>query len=214
MDLPQWIQLRTFNKVFNLASIRDRCNMYVNRVYCDTYENRKIRKAFRNQLLTVLKDEMETVRNNMRVHVKKQLPLRRTRKRREYKPTPYILFCREMKQKYDSSDLAGKLQKMWRAKKGLVPKERRRDVYSTMPVADVGAGTAMTDRDLEFQRQIILQQQAAHSKLSDSEDEYSSDTSEDSLEEGEGEDSAPQLSTQPVVRREIVQPLSIVSRAP
>lgn len=212
-DLPQWIQVRTFNKIFNLGSIRERCSAYVNRVYCDTWDNRKIRKAFRNQLLTVLREEIEFIRNNMRVHVKKQLPLRKTRKRREYKPTPYILFCREMKEKYDSTDLAGKLQKMWRAKKGLVPKERRREIYSTVTEAkDVGVGMGMTDRDLEFQRRIILQQihepvgiSQSQARYGDEEEEDTSDTSDDSMDESDEDEP----STQPVVPlREPVQPVS------
>jgi hypothetical protein len=110
-EIPD-VKVYTMNKVFNLSNIKQRVEGYVNRVYCDSSDNRKIRKAFRNQLLDTIREENSFIKNNLRVIERKRSI--KKRRRRQYKPTPYVLFCREMKQKHGSGALAGKIQSLWR----------------------------------------------------------------------------------------------------
>jgi hypothetical protein len=90
---------------------------YVNEVYRDTHDNRKIRKAYRNQLMDIIKTENEYIKESLRV-IQKKKPMRK-RKRRDYTPTPYVQFCREMRQKHSHNELAGKMQKLWRERRGI-----------------------------------------------------------------------------------------------
>lgn len=114
------VKVYTLNKVFNSSNRRQRVENYVNTVYCDSHENRKIRKAYRNQLMDIMKKENDFIKESLRV-IQKKKPMRK-RKRREYTPTPYVQFCREMRQKYSHSDLVGNMQKLWREKRGLKEK--------------------------------------------------------------------------------------------
>lgn len=114
------VKVYTLNKVFNSLSRKQRVDNYVNSVYCDTNENRKIRKAYRNQLMDIMKKENDLIKASLRI-IQKKKPMRK-RKRREYTPTPYVQFCREMKQKHSHNELAGNTQKLWREKRGLKEK--------------------------------------------------------------------------------------------
>ena len=108
----EYLKVKVLNKIFSNENIKKRTNAYVDQIYCNTEENRKIRKAFKNQLLETMKKENELIRQNIRV-IQKKKPTK-TRKRREYKPTPYVIFCREMRDKYPSNELSGKMQQLWR----------------------------------------------------------------------------------------------------
>lgn len=109
------VKVYTMNKVFNATHRKDRVEQYVNEVYCDTNGNRKIRKAFRNQLMDIMKKEDDFIKESLRI-IQKKKPMRK-RKRREYTPTPYVQFCREMRKTHTHEELAGKMQKLWREKR-------------------------------------------------------------------------------------------------
>lgn len=115
------VKVYTLNKVFNAKNIKERVEGYVNRVYCNSNENRKIRKAFRNQLLQTIKEENEVIKNSLRIIEKKRLI--KKRKKREYKATPYVEFCREMKKLHGPGVLSGQIQKLWREKNNKSPKQ-------------------------------------------------------------------------------------------
>jgi len=115
------VKVHVLNKVFNTNEMKKRVNMYVDDVYCNTNDNRKIRKAFRNQLLDTIKKENEIIKTNLRL-VENKKPTRK-RKKREYTPTDYVLFCREMRKQHPSSELSGQMHKLWREKRGLNKKQ-------------------------------------------------------------------------------------------
>lgn len=114
------VKIYTMNKVFNSSNRKQRVEKYVNGVYCDSNENRKIRKAYRNQLMDIIKSENDFIKESLRV-IQKKKPMRK-RKRREYKPTPYVKFCREMRQNHSHNELAGHMQRLWRERRGLKEK--------------------------------------------------------------------------------------------
>lgn len=109
------VKVHTVNRVFNAANRMERVDKYVNSVYCDTDQNRKIRKAFRNQLIAIIKEEDDAIKASLRVIQRKE-PMRK-RMKRQYRPTPYVQFCRDMRSKYPHEQLVGKMQQMWRDKR-------------------------------------------------------------------------------------------------
>lgn len=115
------VKVHVLNKVFNTNEMKKRVNTYVDDVYCNTNENRKIRKAFRNQLLDTIKKENEVIKTNLRL-VENKKPTRK-RKKREYTPTDYVLFCREMRKQHPGSELSGQMHRLWREKRGLNKKQ-------------------------------------------------------------------------------------------
>lgn len=115
MDETSDVKVYTLNKVFNASKIKERVESYVNNVYCNTYENRKTRKAFKNQLLDIIKKENDHIKDNLRI-IERKKNIVKKRKRREYKTTPYVEFCREMKRIHGAGTLSGKIQQMWREK--------------------------------------------------------------------------------------------------
>ena len=126
----EYVKVRVLNNVFSAENRKKRINAYVDEVYCKTDENRKLRKAFKNQLLTILKKEDDNIKQNIRF-IQKKKPVK-VRKRREYKPTPYVLFCREMKKNHPSNELAGRMQQLWREKNSVpmqVEKTKDPNVY-------------------------------------------------------------------------------------
>lgn len=108
----QLVKLQVLNKVFSTDNIKKRVNSYVDQIYAKSDDNRKIRKAYKNQLMDILKKENEITKQNIRMLQKKK-PVK-VRKRREYKPTPYVLFCREMRSKHPHEELSGRMQQLWR----------------------------------------------------------------------------------------------------
>lgn len=110
------LKVKVLNQVFNDDNIKKRVESYVDKVYCPSNENRKIRKAFKNQLYDTIKAENRVIMDNIRVLEGKSIE-RKRRKRKTYQPTPYVLFCREMKRKHPNENMAGKVQQMWRDKK-------------------------------------------------------------------------------------------------
>lgn len=109
------VRVHTLNRIFNASNLKERVQSYTDGIYQNSHENRKIRKAFKNALYDILKKETEIVKNNIRViELKPPLP---KRKKRQYKPTPYVQFCREMRQKHDPKELVGKIQTLWREHK-------------------------------------------------------------------------------------------------
>jgi len=110
------LKVHVMDSVFNDDNIKKRVDGYVDKVYCATDENRKIRKAFRNQLYETIKSENRVIMDSLRV-VQRKPPIQRRKRRRAYRPTPYVMFCREMKLKHPNDKLAGKIQEMWRNSK-------------------------------------------------------------------------------------------------
>ncbi len=113
---PLDVKVYVSNKVFNDNSIKKRVQGYVDRVYCASYENRKIRKAFRNQLYETIKAENKYIMDQLRIVEGKQTI--RKRRRRPYKPTPYVQFCRELQRSNPKPETTGKIQDLWKEMKG------------------------------------------------------------------------------------------------
>ncbi len=113
-EMPE-VKVYVRNKVFNDKNIKKRVQGYVDKVYCPTYENRKIRKAFRNQLYETIKAENKHIMEQLRV-VERKNPARKTR-HRPYQATAYVKFCREMQEQHPKPQTAGHIQKMWRERK-------------------------------------------------------------------------------------------------
>lgn len=109
------VRIQTVNRVFNATKRNERVEKYVDSVYCNTEQNRKIRKAFRNQLMEIIKEEDDAIKSALRI-LQNKPPIKK-RIKRQYKPTPYVQFCREMKRKYPHEQLVGKMQQMWRDKR-------------------------------------------------------------------------------------------------
>lgn len=129
---PLDVKVYVRNKVFNDQSIKKRVQGYVDRVYCPTYENRKIRKAFRNQLYETIKAENKYIMDQLRIVEGKQSI--RKRRRRPYKPTPYVQFCRELQKSNPKPETVGKIQDLWREmKEGYKPGETVIEVRKEEP---------------------------------------------------------------------------------
>lgn len=122
------IQIVALNHLFSSNRIKDRCLFYVNEVYKDSYENRKVRKAFRNQLFSILRSEVDYIKSHIRVYQKNK-KVRKTRKFAKRVPTAYSEFCKKMRDSKPHNEIAGKLQQLWRDSKGLEIKERKREQY-------------------------------------------------------------------------------------
>jgi len=117
----QQLKVRVLDKVFSSEKVKKRVNQYLDDLYVNKPENRKVRKAFKNQLMDIIKKENAFVKENIRF-VQRKKPMR-IRKKREYKPTSYVLFCREMREKHPSNELAGKMQQLWRERCGKTEEE-------------------------------------------------------------------------------------------
>jgi hypothetical protein len=138
---PTWtdidIKVAAINRLFGEPRLRERCDIYVRSVYKDTYENRKAKKALRNQLLAFLKQEMHIVRNSIQVHqyiTRKRAASRRARGMglqppQPRAPTAYAAFCRRMHETRPHNEIVGKLQELWRKERNLPPKVRKREQY-------------------------------------------------------------------------------------
>jgi glutamyl-tRNA reductase len=122
------IQIVALNHLFSSNRIKDRCLFHVNEVYKDTYENRKTRKAFRNQLFSILRSEVDYIKNHIRVYQKNK-KVRKTRKFAKRVPTAYSEFCKKMRESKPHNEIAGKLQRLWKESKGLPIQERKREQY-------------------------------------------------------------------------------------
>ena len=122
MDVDD-VKVRVLNNVFNDENIKKRVDGYVDKVYCPSHENRKIRKAFKNQIYDTIKAENKVIMESLRI-LERKPPIQKRRRRKAYTPTPYVVFCREMKIKHPNEKLAGKIQKMWKQSKSTFnPKE-------------------------------------------------------------------------------------------
>lgn len=123
------IQVIAYNNVFSTNRLKDRCLQYTNAIYKDTYDNRKVRKAFRNQLFGIMKQEIDYIRANIRMYQKNK-KARRLRAKTRRSVTAYSEFCRYMRETRPHHEIAGKLQKLWKESRGLAAKERKREKYS------------------------------------------------------------------------------------
>jgi hypothetical protein len=122
------IQIVALNHLFSSNRIKDRCMHHVNEVYKDTYDNRKARKAFRNQLFTILRSEVDYIKSHIRVYQKNK-KIRKARKFAKRVPTAYSEFCKKMRESKPHNEIAGKLQRLWKESKGLPIQERKREQY-------------------------------------------------------------------------------------
>lgn len=162
------VKVYTMNRVFDAASRKSRVDNYVDRIYVDSKENRKIRKAYRNQLMEIMKDENEAIKVALRIIQKKKPG--KGRKKRTYVPTPYVEFCREMRTKYSHTKLAGKIQQLWR---------ERRDGKAVVEEPVVKEEPVEESKKQEFnpkaEKERYLQGMSALSKLPWSESDTDSD---------------------------------------
>ena len=126
------LTVRLLKHVFSSARIHERVVLYTDRIYHNTYQNRKVRKAFINQLFDIMKEENAFLRRYVRVFQRKRPSVQDGTRRatdrpvRPRAPTEYIAFCRKIRQEKQPFEYAGKLQELWRAHKGLQPKVRKR----------------------------------------------------------------------------------------
>lgn len=133
------VKVYALNKVFNDCNIKNRVMGYVDKVYMPTHENRKIRKAFRNQLYDTIKAENKFIMEQLRIVEKKQSI--RKRRQKEYKPTDYVKFCRMVQQQNPKPDVVGKIQEMWRERR----KTLSQDPLPELPKTDT---EKITDEEL------------------------------------------------------------------
>lgn len=135
------LKVNAINRLFAAQRLRDRCDEHVDGVYRPSYDNRKARKALKNQLFTFLKKEMDMVRNSIRVYQRHQT-IRQARRaaqqvagqasvaaKAKRGPTAYAQFCKRMRETKPHHEIVGKLQSMWREERGLQPKDRKRERY-------------------------------------------------------------------------------------
>lgn len=135
---PTWtdidVKVAAINRLFGAPRLRERCDTYVRGVYKDTYDNRKAKKALRNQLFAFLRQEMDVVRNSIQVHqfiTRKRAAARRSRPAvlGPRAPTAYATFCRRMHETRPHGEIVGRLQELWRQERHLPPKDRKRERY-------------------------------------------------------------------------------------
>lgn len=136
---PTWtdidVKVAAINRLFGAPRLRERCDAYVRGVYRDTYDNRKAKKALRNQLFAFLRQEMDVVRSSIQVHqfiTRKRAAMRRARPAvlGPRAPTAYATFCRRMHETRPHGEIVGRLQELWRQERNLPSKERKRERYA------------------------------------------------------------------------------------
>jgi hypothetical protein len=124
------LQIVACNNLFSSNRLKERCLQHTNAVYTDTYENRKVRKAFCNQIFAILRAEIDYVKKHIRIYQKNKKPRVVPRVKSKRRPTAYSEFCRYMRDTRPHKEIAGKLQMMWKQSRGLPVKERKREVYT------------------------------------------------------------------------------------
>src|ERR1700730_910970 len=103
------LQIIACNNLFSANRLKDRCLQHTNAIYKDTYENRKVRKAFRNQIFDILREEMDYVKKHIRIYQKNK-KARIIRAKSKRRPTAYSEFCKYMRETKPHKEIAGKLQ--------------------------------------------------------------------------------------------------------
>lgn len=169
------VKVKVLNKVLCADTLKERVIDYVNGVYVDSEANKIIRKAFAHQLLTILESEHYMLKRNIGVYYLKDGD-KPKRKKKEYKATPYVEFCREMKSKYNPMQLLGKTQALWRARRTKNEKEFERLIALPSMVKD-GEKRENTENALRFEMGNLSQQETEEKKESLS--ESSSDDDEE-----------------------------------
>jgi hypothetical protein len=143
------VKVKVLNKVLCSDTLKERVIEYVNNVYVDNETNKNIRKSFAQQLLAIMEAEHYMLKRNIGVYYVKDWNKIKRRKK-EYKATPYVEFCREMKAKYTPAQLLGKTQALWRARRNKNEKEFERLIALPSMVKE-GENTEYTKNALRFE---------------------------------------------------------------
>lgn len=122
------VEFPALHNIFSMPQIRSRSQYYTDKIYVESFANRKVRKAFKNQLVDLLAAESN--------FIKKQLRIFHQRKQRKTKPlirapTAYTKFCKEIKEKYPHNEVVGKIQGMWKLHNKQQIKERKVEKYES-----------------------------------------------------------------------------------
>lgn len=123
-------KIRILNKIFNSDKTGERVNKYINDLYVDSPENKKLRKSFHRKLMSIISEEHEILRSNIALYYNKEKF--RSKRKKRYSPTDYVMFCREMKEKHPSLVLNGKMQLLWKARR-----EKREEDFQSILKKDL-----------------------------------------------------------------------------
>jgi len=168
------VKVKVLNKVLCADTLKERVVDYVNSLYVDSEGNKNIRKAFAQKLLSILEAEHYMLKRNIGVYYVKDSN-KVKRKKKEYKATPYVEFCREMKGKYHPAQLIGKTQALWRARRNNNKKEFDRLIALPSMVKE-GENIEYTQNALRFEMG-NLEEKKEETKVQ--EEESSSDEEDD-----------------------------------
>lgn len=107
-------KVRVLNKILSTDQVESRVHQYINDLIMATDENKNLRKAIEMQLLHIIQREHAVLKKNLGLYYNAE---RRTKRRKKYSPTDYVMFCREMKTTYPDMKFSGKMQSLWKARR-------------------------------------------------------------------------------------------------
>lgn len=151
---PSDYEFPSLHNIFSMPQIRRRSLHYTDQVYVDTYANRKVRKAFRNQLIDILSAENGYIKKQLRASDEAKGVRKNKRKRQlsssisteddekegskkkhitgaRRPPTAYTKFCEQLRQTRPHHEIVGQIQRLWKEHLNEPIKQRKVEQYDS-----------------------------------------------------------------------------------